>query len=88
MVIRKPTRTDGSRLLEEWLDRTKLQKQAVAELLGISPSHLAHLVSGHRRPGLAKGVEIQELTGIPVTAWKARQQADLGERVQKSRRKS
>lgn len=63
----------GSVLLAEWVEKRGYERRAdAAEVLGISEGYISLLLSGDRAPGRDKAVEIQDLTGIPVSAWSLR----------------
>lgn len=71
-------RTRGGVLLAAWLVRSGYagRHAAAAEVLGIHFTTLSQLVNGARIPSLAKGVDIEEKTGVPVRAWLTRLGAD------------
>ena len=47
------------------------KKSDFAKLLGISDSYLSQYLSGHRRPGYERMLEIERLTDgeVPVQSW-------------------
>jgi hypothetical protein len=61
-----------------WLERSGYlgRRRAAADLLDVHEATLAQFLNGDRTPGLAKGVDIAEKTGVPVRAWTARLAAD------------
>lgn len=52
-----------------WIDRRCGSHREAARLLRLHFTHLSQILSGRRNPGLANAVRIQDVTGIPVTAW-------------------
>jgi len=61
--------TSGATLLSEWIDRQKVSQRKAADLIGMDETHLAHILSGNRRPGLDNAIKIERATGIVVEAW-------------------
>lgn len=70
--------TLGGQLLRSWLKRSGYERRyfAAAKLLGVDNTTLSHMLSGHDTPSLPKGVEIEDLTGVPARAWATRLEAD------------
>jgi plasmid maintenance system antidote protein VapI len=60
---------DGRELLLQWIQRSRLQKQEAAALLGVSKSDIRKYIGGDRRPTLDIAVRIEAATGVPVVAW-------------------
>lgn len=63
----------GTEQFREWVARrfvgsTRPQRDA-AELFGWSETVISKLCSGARLPGLMVAIRIQQVTGIPPTAW-------------------
>ena len=61
--------TSGTQLLSDWIERQKVSQRKAADLIGMDETHLAHILSGNRRPGLDNAVKIERATGIVVEAW-------------------
>lgn len=62
----KPARQVRS--LRVYLRRKGETQKSLAARLGITQGHLSHLISGKRGPGLALGLRIHAVTGIPLDA--------------------
>ncbi len=61
--------TTGAELLKDWMARRQLNQEEAAELFGLDPSFVSHMVRGARIPSLANAVKIAALSGIPVESW-------------------
>lgn len=59
----------GRERLREWIERSKMNQTAAAELLSIHPVMLSQILNGARNPGLPTAVAIEDVTGIPVRSW-------------------
>lgn len=70
----------GRDLLEAWRLRSKLNQKALAAALGVSNGYLSQLLDGLRFPGRELSVEIETLTGVPVSSWKDTRRGKLGNR--------
>ena len=55
--------------LAQWIARGRLLQQEAAEIIGLDPTELSHLLTRRRRPGLKSAVKIEEHTGILARAW-------------------
>jgi transcriptional regulator with XRE-family HTH domain len=60
----------GAALLKEWVDKRDYPQTRVAELFGISEGYVSMLLSAERVPGRDLATKIEDLTGIPVRAWR------------------
>ncbi len=60
---------EGRFLLREWIDRSRLQDQQAADILGIDRGFLSQILHGKRRPTLPNACRFEDLTGVPVRAW-------------------
>jgi len=58
--------------LQKYRDDHVDKAYELAELLDLTEAHLSQILNGHRRPGLATAVRIEDVTGIPARAWAAR----------------
>lgn len=68
----------GRERLRAWIDRSRLNQSEAADLLGFDRTFLSQILTGRRTPGLANGVRIEDITGIPVRAWAASSEAETG----------
>lgn len=59
----------GRTRLRDWIDRSKVNQNQAAEILGITPVFLSQILNGHREPGLATALRIEDVTGIAVRSW-------------------
>jgi transcriptional regulator with XRE-family HTH domain len=75
-------------LLYGWLKRSNYlgRRRDAADFLGIHEATLSQFINGDRTPGLAKGVEICEKTGVSVEAWAARLGAESAREFQRAMR--
>lgn len=55
--------------LQKWRSDHAMTQADLAQRFGAAQSTLSLWETGGRRPGLARALEIQVLTGIPATAW-------------------
>lgn len=60
--------TARERLLA-YLERNNLTQADFARESGFSTPFVSQLLSGERRPSLAKAAHLERLTGIPTIAW-------------------
>lgn len=59
----------GASQLAEWIRKRNEKKAEIARMFGISAGYLSMFLSGERAPGRDVAVKIQDLAGIPVSAW-------------------
>jgi len=60
----------GPEQLRDWMRRRGFnQAEASRYLVGGNQPLLSNILNGHYKPGLAKAIQIERLTGIPVEAW-------------------
>lgn len=59
----------GAVRLRQWLTQERMSQREFAALATVHWTYINQLVSGRRTPGLAAAVNLQALTGIPVTCW-------------------
>lgn len=78
----------GPERLAEYCKRSRLKQYELADLLEMHETTLSQMLAGKRRPGLATALRIEDVTGIPVSAWKAHHLGSLGKRHRKQTRKS
>lgn len=64
--------TEGCRRLRSWMERSRLNQVAAAEVIGVSYALFNKLYLGVRLPGRDTAVQIEHRTGIPVDAWVSR----------------
>ena len=60
----------GIERLRAWIDRSKVNQTQAAQILGITPVFLSQILHGHREPGLATALRIEDITGISVRSWR------------------
>lgn len=65
---RSRPKTGGS-LLRAWRGKRSLRQ--AAEILQRDPSHLSLLERGKRKPGRDFALRLQDIVGIPASAWSA-----------------
>ena len=61
--------TSGRERLRDWIKRSKVNQQDAAKILGVHHVELSQWLTGARRPGLKKAVQIERVTGISVYSW-------------------
>lgn len=66
----------GRQQLAEWIDRRHIKQREAAKELGFSENFVSLLLKGKRRPGLDHAVILEDVTGIPVRAWRVSQLSD------------
>lgn len=54
--------------LTEYLESTEMTQTALAEKLGIAPSFISQIISGHKQPSLDVAARIEDMTGVPMRA--------------------
>jgi len=52
--------------LQDWMERTGTNTEALAKLSGIQRPHLSKILSRSRRCSLVKALALSRLTGVPV----------------------
>lgn len=62
-------KTDGQRLLAQWMKREKLGPRAAGRRLEVDHAQVIRLLSGDRRPGLDLAIRMHTVAGIPEGAW-------------------
>lgn len=60
---------EGSKQFSDAIDLSGRSMTSISAELGLSPSYIAMLIKGSRRPGLGVAVKIRDRFGIPVEAW-------------------
>lgn len=61
----------GPEQLKDWMHRRRFLQRETAEYLGFQESYISQLLNGVRVPAVDNAVHIEEMTGIPVRAWRA-----------------
>lgn len=61
--------TQGPTLLREWLRRSNMNQKELAPQLGITEAFLSQLLTRKRRAKLEILMQIEYITGVPVSAW-------------------
>jgi hypothetical protein len=60
----------GAEQFTQWIKLRKFKsKTAAAAFLGMNKSIVTKLANGRRCPGRTNALRLQDLTGIPVSAW-------------------
>lgn len=59
----------GPSQLRDWMARRHFNQAETAAFFGWYESVISQYLGGQRIPNLENAVKIEELTGIPVTAW-------------------
>jgi transcriptional regulator with XRE-family HTH domain len=62
----------GAEHLRDWMRRRGFTQAEAGRYLELDESLMSRLVNGRYKPGLAKALELERLTGIPVEAWAPR----------------
>lgn len=59
----------GREQLRDWMERRGVNQREAAILLGLNEVHYSQILNGHRQPGLANAVRIEQRTGVSVESW-------------------
>ncbi len=54
------------RSLQDWMERTRTSTTKLAEMSGLTQSHLSYILTGGRRCSIEKALKLSEITGVPV----------------------
>jgi transcriptional regulator with XRE-family HTH domain len=71
----------GRDLLDAWRVRSKLNQKALAAALGVSNGYLSQILDGLRFPGRELSVQIETITGVPVSSWVDTRRGKSGKRL-------
>lgn len=59
----------GREQLRDWMRRRGVNQREAAVLLSLNEVHYSQILNGHRQPGLANAIRIEQRTGISVESW-------------------
>lgn len=71
----------GREQLRDWMKRRGVNQREAAVLLGLNEVHYSQILNGHRQPGLANAVRIEQRTGISVESWALSELSETAEVV-------
>lgn len=77
----------GREQLRDWMKRRGVNQREAAILLGLNEVHFSQILNGHRQPGLANAVRIEQRTGISVESWALNEISEPAEVVALNSRK-
>src|SRR5678816_4513400 len=61
----------GPEQFKDWMHRRRFLQREAAEYLGFQESYVSQLLNGVRVPAVDNAIHIEEMTGVPVRAWRS-----------------
>lgn len=77
----------GRDQLRDWMKRRGVNQKEAAVLLGLNEVHFSQILNGHRQPGLANAVRIEQRTGVSVESWALNEISEAADAVTVGSRK-
>lgn len=69
----------GRRQLADWLRKSHTNQHDFAGRIRVSDGYLSQILSGLRRPKLELLMEIEAVTGVPMSSWVDKRRGSLDE---------
>ena len=64
--MKRRTKRRPYRSLQDWMERTRTNQTKLAELSGMTQSHLSYILTGARRCSIQNALKLSAITGVPV----------------------